>query len=330
MLEKYKIVKEHNEDVLYLYYNMNYEFSSEFDQQKLEEKTNEWLLNQQLDFQGNKIVIVVDGIVGKVMTMDNLKNGSDQEVIELENGQTMSMSDVLLSLLFTNVKLELPIEVLKAIVVLYRSELLKIKEENQKLMQFHNHFSFVSHVYYKLSYPHTYRRYEEIYRKAIKETAGQYLTYNDKKIEAFIHIASNGYTEEKKDIPYLIRKESFWDFTYPNYLQLLHFSVEELKEKLHLEDDNYHVHIMNVSKSNRIEKLKIGNKVLSSADMQIYLGLSSSDATILVEKDGLTFVTRGVGNGYGLSLWGARALANLDCNYLQILGYYFQKVILHE
>ena len=330
MLEKYKIVKEHNEDVLYLYYNMNYEFSLELDQGKLEEKAKNWLLNQQLEFQGNKVVIVVDGIVSKVMMIDTPKSGSDQESVTLENGQMMAMEDILLSLLFTNIKLELPLETLKAIVVLYRSEVLKMKEENQKVMQFNSHFSFISHAYYKLSYPHTYRRYEDIYRKAIKETAGQYLTYNDQKIDAFIHVASNGYTEEKKDIPYLVRKESFWDFTYPNYLQVLHFSVDELKQKLHLDDDNYQVRIINVSKSNRIEKLQIGNKVLSSVDIQVYLGLSSSDATILVEKDGLTFVTRGVGNGYGLSLWGARALAKLDCNYLQILGYYFQKVILHE
>ena len=84
-----------------------------------------------------------------------------------------------------------------------------------------------------------------------------------------------------------------------------------------------------MSEGNRIKSLRIGNQTFSDKDLITQLGLPSSDATILIEKDGLTFITRGVGSGYGLSLVGASALANLDCNYRQILGYYFKDVILN-
>ena len=59
------------------------------------------------------------------------------------------------------------------------------------------------------------------------------------------------------------------------------------------------------------------------------LDLPSADITILVLKQRFTFITRGIGNGYGLSIVGANALAKLDCNYKQILGYYFQNVVLY-
>ena len=36
MLEKYKVVKEKNEDVLYLYLSMNYEFAKDLDDYNLD------------------------------------------------------------------------------------------------------------------------------------------------------------------------------------------------------------------------------------------------------------------------------------------------------
>ncbi len=330
MLEKYKVMKEGNEDVLYLYITMGYEFSQDLDQYQLEKKTRNWLCNQRIQFNGNKVVLVVDGMISKVMTIDNTLYQHDNQMILLENNQTMSLQDVLLSLLLTNIKMDLPIEALKSVVILYRSEVLKLQEEKQPIKRFNKNFAFISADFYKLSYPNTYKRYEKIYKQAIEETSDHYLTYQGKKIEAYIHTASNGYTETKKDCPYLIKKESFWDFTYPYYLQITHFSLEELRKKLNLTSQQYEVSIINISHSNRIESLKIGNTLLSSINMMTDLGLPSSDATILVERDGLTFVTRGVGHGYGLSLWGARSLANLGCNALQILGYYFDDIILHR
>lgn len=328
MLQKYKVVKEKNEEVLYLYLDMNYEFSQELDSYQLEEKTKHWLCNQRIQFNGNKVVIVVNGIVSKVMTMNLSNQMSDNEMILLENNITMPLYDVLLSLLLTNIKMDLPLEAIKAVVILYRSEVLKIKEEKMKIKRINPHFMFISKNYYRLAYPNTYQQYEKLYKTAIEQTNGQYLVYNNQKIEAFIHIASNGYTEEKEEFPYLIKKESFWDLTYPFYLQIKDFTLKDLKDKLHLTNHNYDVHIKNISKSNRIVSLQIGQQQLNPSDMIASLGLASCDATILVKSDGLTFVTRGVGSGLGLSLWGAKALAELGCNAKQILGYYFQKVVL--
>ena len=50
MLEKYKVVKEKNEDVLYLYLSMNYEFAKDLDDYNLDNLDKDWLINQRLQF----------------------------------------------------------------------------------------------------------------------------------------------------------------------------------------------------------------------------------------------------------------------------------------
>ena len=92
MLQKYKVVKEKNEEVLYLYLDMNYEFSQELDSYQLEEKTKHWLCNQRIQFNGNKVVIVVNGIVSKVMTMNLSNQMSDTELSEAV--QRMSTANI--------------------------------------------------------------------------------------------------------------------------------------------------------------------------------------------------------------------------------------------
>ena len=43
MLEKYKITKKNNEEILYLYLNTNYEFANELTNNELTKKANNYL-----------------------------------------------------------------------------------------------------------------------------------------------------------------------------------------------------------------------------------------------------------------------------------------------
>ena len=331
MLEKYKVVKEKNEDVLYLYLSMNYEFAKDLDDYNLDNLDKNWLINQRIQFNGNKVVIFVDGIPTKVVLLnDNDKIMSDKDIIlTLDTDDKISLDKLLLSILFSNITIFLEEEALKAITILYRSELIKRYRNKEKISKDNHHFSYVNLNYYKLLYPNTYKMYETLFKKVIKATDGEYLVYNKEPIEAYIHLASNGYTETNNNIPYLKQTESLWDLAYPNYMNQKYFSVEELRKKLNIKDKNINIEIKQLSPSNRILKLQVNNKIFNSLDLMTRLDLPSADITILVLKQGFTFITRGIGNGYGLSIVGANALAKLDCNYKQILGYYFQNVVLY-
>ena len=331
MLEKYKVVKEKNEDVLYLYLSMNYEFAKDLDDYNLDNLDKNWLINQRIQFNGNKVVIFVDGIPTKVVLLnDNDKIMSDKDIIlTLDTDDKISLDKLLLSILFSNITIFLEEEALKAITILYRSELIKRYRNKEKISKDNHHFSYVNLNYYKLLYPNTYKMYETLFKKVIKATDGEYLVYNKEPIEAYIHLVSNGYTETNSHIPYLKQTESLWDLAYPNYMNQKYFSVEELRKRLNIKDNNINIEIKQLSPSNRILKLQVNDKIFNSLDLMTRLDLPSADITILVLKQGFTFITRGIGNGYGLSIVGANALAKLDCNYKQILGYYFQNVVLY-
>ena len=329
MLEKYKVVKEKNEDVLYLYLSMNYEFAKDLDDYNLDKLDHNWLVNQRIQFNGNKVVIFVDGIPTKVILLNEKVRNDKDIILTLDTDDKVSLDNFLLSVLFSNITMFLEKETLKAVTVLYRSEIIKLYKENKKMRKDNYHFSYVNLNYYKLLYPNTYRMYEKVFKEAIRETDGEYLVYDKAPIDAYIHLVSNGYTEKKDGVPYLKQVESFWDLAYPNYMNQRYFTIDELKKRLSIEEERLDIEIKQLSSGNRILKLQVNDKVFDSLDLMARLDLPSADITILVLKNGFNFITRGIGSGYGLSLVGANALAKLDCNYKQILGYYFDNVTLY-
>lgn len=329
MLEKYKVVKEKNEDVLYLYLSMNYEFAKDLDDYNLDKLDHNWLVNQRIQFNGNKVVIFVDGIPTKVILLNDKVRKDKDIILTLDTDDKVSLDNFLLSVLFSNITMFLEKETLKAVTVLYRSEIMKLYKENKKMRKNNYHFSYVNLNYYKLLYPNTYRMYEKVFKEAIRETDGEYLVYDKTPIDAYIHLVSNGYTEKKDGVPYLKQVESFWDLAYPNYMNQRYFTIDELKKRLSIEEERLDIEIKQLSSGNRILKLQVNDKVFDSLDLMARLDLPSADITILVLKNGFNFITRGIGSGYGLSLVGANALAKLDCNYKQILGYYFDNVTLY-
>ena len=327
MLESYKIAKSGNEEILYLYLNVDYEFGKDLEEDDLEKKARNYLVTHDINFNGNKIVFIVNGISTKIITIENNKTYLNDYLITLNTKEKMTLKEILLSLLFSNINISLREETLKALTVLYRGEIIynlnsNFLDINKLSLSYHNY------NYYKVTYPETYKSKFEIFNKVIDKTDGEYLINNGKPIKCFTHLVSNGYTEEDKSIPYTVKKESLWDLAYPNYLQRKNFSIKEFKERLNLKSDNFNIKITSISNSNRIKELDLGERKIDARSLAVYLDLPSTDITIIVKKDYLTFITRGIGSGLGLSIIGADNLSELGYNYKQILNYYFKDVSL--
>ena len=327
MLESYKISKSNNEEILYLYLNVSYEFASDLEEDSLEKKARSYIVTHNIKFNGNKIIFIINGISTKMITINNIKSYLNDYLITLNNEEKITLKELLLSLLFSNINISLNEETLKALTVLYRNEIIYNLIENtldlRKLsLSYHNY------NYYKVTYPETYKLKSDIFTKVINDTNGEYLIYDNKPIRCLTHLVSNGYTEEDENIPYTVKKESLWDLTYPNYMQIKNYSINEFKERLNLKNDNFTIKIISISNSNRIKELDLGEKKIDARSLAVYLDLPSTDITIIIKKDYLTFITRGIGSGLGLSIIGANNLAELGYNYKQILNYYFKDVSL--
>ena len=328
MLEKYKIVKSNNEEILYLYLSVNYEFGSDLTSNELEKKAKSYLTTHNIKFNGNKVVFIVNGISTKIININTNKIYLNNYLITLKKEEKMTLKELLLSLLLSNVNIDLKEETLKSITILYRSELIYNLKDNKYLNIKDLNLIYHNYNYYKIKYKETYKSKYDIFTKVINDTDGEYLIYNNRPIRCLTHLVSNGYTEEDENIPYTVKKESLWDLAYPNYMQIKNYSINEFKERLNLKNDNFTIKIISISNSNRIKELDLGERKIDARSLAVYLDLPSTDITIIIKKDYLTFITRGIGNGLGLSIIGANNLAELGYNYKQILNYYFKDVSL--
>ena len=206
MLESYKIARSNNEEVLYLYLNVDYEFGEDLEENDLEKKARNYLVTHDIKFNGNKIVFIVNGISTKMITIENNKTYLNDYLITINTKEKMTMKDLLLSLLFCNINISLREETLKALTVLYRGEIIYNLKNNYLDL---NKLSLSYHNcnYYKVTYPETYKSKFTIFNKVIDETNGEYLINDNKPIKCFTHLVSNGYTEEDKSIPYTVKKK---------------------------------------------------------------------------------------------------------------------------
>ncbi|MBE6157548.1 MAG: SpoIID/LytB domain-containing protein [Firmicutes bacterium] len=340
MFYRYEI----NDDILYLYLTMNYEFSRELglnsSDKELKRRTKNFIKNNHINFNNGKIYLIVDGIVVKSFEIndeenietlkENLYYSNDHYLvtIKLDNGAIieMSLKDYLLGVLATNSVADLDIEVIKSLAVLFRTYAFKEMHENKIINATNNIAIYKPISYYKLSLATNYSKMFSLYEKAIDDTDCIFLTYNDYYILPFVHVANNGITLSDSRYPYLSSVNSLWDFSSPYFVETTKFSYEYLSKlfKFDIKKDTP-IEILEVSPYGKLLKIKIGNNTFDGKRFINMLNLKSQYINIIVNTNDIAFITRGFGNFLGISLYGANCLASNGCDYLNILHYYFPK-----
>lgn len=341
MFYKYDIKKFNNEDVLYLYLSMNEEFATDSinNERDLEECIDAFLTHNGIAYDGNKVFLVVNGIIIKSIDIknkqieildkdddDGYNNSSFMVKIKNENQEnnSISLNDYLLGALFTNISYSFDVEVIKAVTILYRSYIF-YKMGKDGFLDINDDFiKYKNYSYYKLLWAD---KYNDIYNKfslAIEETDSMFITYNNIFIMPFIHHTNNGYTNSLKGVDYLKKRASLWDLLSPVYMDIKEFDYRKLESIFSLnKEEIQEIKILELSDSNYINKIKVGADIYTGEEFREKLNLKSCDITILINDKNIKFVTRGVGKCVGLSLSGSNELSKAGCNYLQILNYYF-------
>ena len=183
--------------------------------------------------------------------------------------------------------------------------------------------------------------------RAIDETFGEVLFYNDKLIEALFHTDSGGMTENAVDVwgtdfPYLRASTEVKTKTMPWTVK---FSLKEFSKKL--VDNNKKIgDIKSIkvtkleigksatdrSKSGRVKELTIVGKTaqvkLTGNEMRSIFALKSTLFDIAINGDEVIISGYGWGHGIGLSQYGAQAFAENGSTYNQILTHYYHNTVL--
>lgn len=350
MFYKYEIRNNGFEDILYLYLTMNYEFSKEIgansSDKEITRRTKNFVKNNGIEYNGNKVYLVIDGIV--VKSLDISKNSPEIEVlkeelyfandyymitIRLENEARIeiTLKEYLIGCLAGIYYKGIEIETLKALAILYRTYAYKEMSEKRELMSFNDFVNYRPLSYYKLSWYSDFDDIEKILDLVVRDTDCLFLTYNQYYILPFTHFSNYGKTLESNKYDYLTSVSSCWDLASPYYVNIKDYTYEELSRLLKSKIDvNSSFNALSVDKNGFVNKLQIDGSVFIGEDIVKILNLRSRAINIIVNTKYVRFICRGFGYFLGLSIYGANEIAKNGCSYANILKYYFPKTTLNK
>lgn len=350
MFYKYEIKSNGNEEILYLYLSLKYEFSRELvlnsNNNDLSRRTRNFIKNNHINYNGSKVYLVIDGIVVKTLDIadesnpieilkDSLYYSNDHFLVSIKFDDKymveLPLKEYLLGVLATNLLLGIDIEVIKAICILFRTYAY-YKMNKDKYIDAVNDFCCYKPIsYYKLVWTNDYDSIVSMLEMAIKDTDCLFVTYNKDYILPFIHYSNTGITYFNKDYAYLTSVKSLWDLASPYYIDVVTFDYDTISRilKININSDSS-FEIIDVDSRDYVKKLKINGVTFNSEEFKSLLNLKSMNINIIVNQDNIKIISKGYGNGYGLSLYGANEMAINGCNFANIIKYYFPKVKINK
>lgn len=237
------------------------------------------------------------------------------------------------------VSAEMPVsfelEALKAQAVAARTYALKKMIDN-KNQEYHIVDTVANQVYYndkelREKWNDTYNEKINKVKKAVIDTKGEYLVYDNEIIDAFFFSTSVGKTENSEEVfteklPYLRSVESSWDEEVsPVFNDQETFTLKEFYNLLGLDyNNNLTIEVLKTTSTGRIKKIKINNKVMTGSDVYSKLGLRSTFFEIIKNNNVVILKTKGFGHGVGMSQYGANGMAKNGYTYENILKHYYQ------
>ncbi len=174
---------------------------------------------------------------------------------------------------------------------------------------------------------------------AVKETAGEILTYEGKPIEALYHSTSGGRTENAEEVfgksyPYLKSVETNCELS-PYWVWERKIPKEEIEKDLKISELK-DVTIQSRTSTGRVKELTIesesGSSVMKATDFRKLLGwsrLPSTNFSMKMNGTSIIFEGKGYGHGVGLCQWSALQMARDGKNYRDILSFFYPGTEIH-
>ena len=263
-------------------------------------------------------------VVSKVI---RVKDVEKNKVIEV------SFEDYIKGVLAGEMPASFELEALKAQAVAARSYVLvqmkKNKNEKYDVVNTVDNQVYLTDDLLKEKWKDDYSLKMDKIQKAVNETSGEYLSYNNEVAEALFFSTSIGKTENSEDVfsskvPYLRSVSSSWDESSPVFTDIIVLSLKDFYYKLGLEyNDILKIDVLEKTGTGRIKKIKINNSEFAGRDVVKKLSLRSNYFEISKDKENISIKTKGYGHGVGMSQYGAQGMAKEGYTYDKILKHYY-------
>ncbi|MDI6605405.1 MAG: stage II sporulation protein D [Thermoanaerobacteraceae bacterium] len=185
-----------------------------------------------------------------------------------------------------------------------------------------------------------YQEYMDKVSKAVDDTKGLVIVYQDTLIEPAYHAISGGKTEDsvnvwKSNEPYLKSVVSPGEENAKKFKTTVTVSIDEFIRRIKskapkavLNSKNALSCIKNIIRTpaGHVESLKIGGAYLTGNDIKDLFNLNSTNFTFNLQGGNVVLTVIGYGHGVGMSQYGAEAMAKEGKNYEEILKHYYTGV----
>ena len=191
------------------------------------------------------------------------------------------------------------------------------------------------------SWGETYEDKRQKLRRAVDETAGEYLSYEGQPVFAAFHASSAGATEDCGRVwsprPYLISVSS------PESAETVHGYVTELLcAPLDFRDvllsaypeadfsgpEESWIGPIQLDESGRVASAVLGGVEIPGTKLRSLFSLRSTAFTLDYSEGRFLFTVTGHGHGVGMSQYGAKVMAEEGADYREILAHYYPGTVL--
>ena len=243
----------------------------------------------------------------------------------------LSLEDYIVGVVSCEMPASFDIEALKAMSVAARTYALYKSERNKTLKTTTDDQCYIDESTMKEKWKNNFDKYYNKINNAVKDTKGEYMTYNDKTIIAFYFSISNGKTENVENVfsqklDYLVSVDSSWDKRNNSNEKDIKMKVSDFLKKLNINDERINNIKVDRSNTNRINNIKINNKNYKGTKFRSLLNLKSTDIEIKYDNDYVYLHTVGYGHGVGMSQYGANYMARDGYKYDDILKHYYKGI----
>lgn len=180
-------------------------------------------------------------------------------------------------------------------------------------------------------HPHKSKSYWEKIKKAVQETRGEIMLYNNYPIDALYHSTCGGRTAAAKDvwgteIAYLQSVKCDYCQSSAYYKKKYTFSDNEIAQYFGKPVGGTSIFIIKRASCGRCQAININGEIYNADVVRSKLKLPSTWMTINKKDQKIIITTHGYGHGVGMCQYGANGIAQKGYDYHQILHKYYQEI----
>lgn len=179
------------------------------------------------------------------------------------------------------------------------------------------------------------RQSEQLWAKitrAVYETRGEVLLYEQRPIDALYHSTCGGQTASAlevwgNEIPYLQSRPCPFCQESRRYQTVQAFSWQQVTARA---GQGSKIKVTQTTPTGRIKSIQVNQKTMSGSRFRQVFALPSTWCSIQCDHRGVKITSRGYGHGVGLCQYGAQGMAEKGHDYQEILYHYYPETSVYR